>query len=270
MAALCSLAVRDSFRTSICCLLSENWFVRVSSFVCKASNSVSLRDSSCFTWPIWKRKKRWPKEKIIYTFLTKRTINSHNYQQTVWCSKPIPQNCEAFSYPEWKASKNLCHEQKIQGKRGGSNSINFSREILFNRVSLFLVMFQRTDQNHLFSRDKFLMKMKQNCNEKVPLPCNIRKDEIPTGLSQKHDVCFEVSNQRVSIHLSIYQSSLMLTEYVQTPLLFPPFTKSAFQSSKKYLLIYGSFLKQMQIYIKTTWKLFVELHFVERNFLDLI
>lgn len=118
MAALCSLAVRDSFRTSICCLLSENWFVRVSSFVCKASNSVSLRDSSCFTWPIWKRKKRRAKEKHnLYTFLTRITINSHNYQQTVWYSKLIPWNCEAFSYLEWKVSKHLCHEQKIQRKR---------------------------------------------------------------------------------------------------------------------------------------------------------
>lgn len=156
-------------------------------------------------------------------------------------------------------------------KLGGvSNNINFSRKVLFNRVSLFLVIFQRTDQNQLLSRDKFLMKMKQNCNEKVPLPYNVRKDHIPTGLFQKHVVCFEMSNQRVSVHLSIYQSSFTLTEYVKTPLLFPLFTKPAFQSSKKYLLIYESFLKQMQIYIKTTWKLFVELHFAESNFLDLI
>lgn len=52
MAALCSLAVRDSFSTSMCCLLSENWFVSVSSFVCRARSSVSFLDSSCFTWPI--------------------------------------------------------------------------------------------------------------------------------------------------------------------------------------------------------------------------
>lgn len=59
MAALCSFAVRDSLSTSICCLLSENWFVRVSNFVCKASNSVSFRDSSCFTWPIYRKNQVW-------------------------------------------------------------------------------------------------------------------------------------------------------------------------------------------------------------------
>lgn len=167
---------------------------------------------SVFTWQLLfhlTNLKKKEKEKIIYTFLRKITTNSHNYQQTVWYSKLIPWNCEDFSYLEWKASKNLCHEQKIQGKRGGSSSINFSGEVLFNRCSLFLVIFQRTDQNQLLS--KFLMKMEHNCNEKVPLPCNIRKDEIPTGLSQKPDGCFETASFRPSL---IYQSSLMLTEYV--------------------------------------------------------
>lgn len=65
MAALCSLAVRDSFSTSMCCLLSENWFVRVSSLVCKASSSVSFLDNSCFTWPIWKRKHNTVRKKEI-------------------------------------------------------------------------------------------------------------------------------------------------------------------------------------------------------------
>lgn len=55
MAARCSLAVRDSLRTSMCCLLSENWLVSVSSFVCRPKSSVSFLDRSCFTWSIWTR-----------------------------------------------------------------------------------------------------------------------------------------------------------------------------------------------------------------------
>lgn len=52
MAALCSLAVSDSFRTSTCCLLSENWLVRVSSLVLKANSSLSFRLRSCFACSI--------------------------------------------------------------------------------------------------------------------------------------------------------------------------------------------------------------------------
>lgn len=56
MAALCSLAVSDSLSTSMCCLQSEFWLLRVSSFVCKARSSDSFLESSCFSWSIWKTK----------------------------------------------------------------------------------------------------------------------------------------------------------------------------------------------------------------------
>lgn len=65
MAALCSLAVKDSFSTSMCCLLSENWFVSVSSFVCRAKSSVSFLESSCFTWPIYRKKRNAVRKKEI-------------------------------------------------------------------------------------------------------------------------------------------------------------------------------------------------------------
>lgn len=52
MAALCSLAVRDSLSTSMCCLQSEFWLLRVSSLVCKARSSDSFFESSCFSWSI--------------------------------------------------------------------------------------------------------------------------------------------------------------------------------------------------------------------------
>ncbi|TNN84311.1 hypothetical protein EYF80_005304 [Liparis tanakae] len=48
MAARCSLAVSDSFSTSICCLQSEFWLLTVSSLVCRASSSDSFFDNSCF------------------------------------------------------------------------------------------------------------------------------------------------------------------------------------------------------------------------------
>lgn len=54
MAALCSLAVSDSLSTSMCCLQSEFWLLRVSSFVCKARSSDSFFESSCFSWSICK------------------------------------------------------------------------------------------------------------------------------------------------------------------------------------------------------------------------
>lgn len=54
MAARCSLAVRDSLSTSICCLQSEFWLLRVSSFVCRASSSDSFFDNSCFSWSIYR------------------------------------------------------------------------------------------------------------------------------------------------------------------------------------------------------------------------
>lgn len=54
MAARCSLAVRDSLSTSICCLQSEFWLFRVSSFVCRANSSDSFFDNSCFSWSIYR------------------------------------------------------------------------------------------------------------------------------------------------------------------------------------------------------------------------
>lgn len=54
MAARCSLAVRDSLSTSICCLQSEFWLLRVSSFVCRANSSDSFFDNSCFSWSIYR------------------------------------------------------------------------------------------------------------------------------------------------------------------------------------------------------------------------
>lgn len=62
MAALCSLAVSDSLSTSMCCLQSEFWLLRVSSFVCKARSSDSFFESSCFSWSICKTMKS---QKII-------------------------------------------------------------------------------------------------------------------------------------------------------------------------------------------------------------
>lgn len=53
IAALCSLAVSDSLSTSTCCLLSENWLLRVSSLVLKANSSLSLRLRSCLACSIW-------------------------------------------------------------------------------------------------------------------------------------------------------------------------------------------------------------------------
>lgn len=58
MAARCSLAVRDSLSTSICCLQSEFWLFRVSSFVCRARSSDSFLDNSCFSWSICRRTKQ--------------------------------------------------------------------------------------------------------------------------------------------------------------------------------------------------------------------
>ena len=52
------------------------------------------------------------------------------------------------------------------------------QEGFFLTVHLFLATFQRTDQKQLLSRDKLLLK--QNCNEKVPLLCNVRTEKIPT------------------------------------------------------------------------------------------
>lgn len=58
MAARCSLAVRDSLSTSMCCLQSEFWLLRVSSFVCRANSSDSFLDNSCFSWSIYTHSKR--------------------------------------------------------------------------------------------------------------------------------------------------------------------------------------------------------------------
>lgn len=54
MAARCSLAVRDSLSTSICCLQSEFWLLSVSSFVCRANSSDSFFDNSCLSWSIYR------------------------------------------------------------------------------------------------------------------------------------------------------------------------------------------------------------------------
>lgn len=70
MAALCSLAVSDSLSTSMCCLQSEFWLLRVSSFVCKARSSDSFFESSCFSWSIcekWNYKKLEP-QLLLFTF----------------------------------------------------------------------------------------------------------------------------------------------------------------------------------------------------------
>lgn len=69
IAALCSFAASDSFSTSTCCLLSENWLVRVSSLVLKANSSLSLRLRSCFACSICsirKRKKKRKKSQFRY------------------------------------------------------------------------------------------------------------------------------------------------------------------------------------------------------------
>lgn len=58
MAALCSLAVSDSLSTSMCCLQSEFWLLRVSSLVCKARSSDSFFESSCFSWSICNGEKK--------------------------------------------------------------------------------------------------------------------------------------------------------------------------------------------------------------------
>lgn len=51
--ARCSLALSDSFSTSMCCLQSEFWLVSVSSLVCSACISDSFLFSSCFSCSIW-------------------------------------------------------------------------------------------------------------------------------------------------------------------------------------------------------------------------
>lgn len=51
--ARCSLALSDSFSTSMCCLQSEFWLVSVSSLVCRACISDSFLFSSCFSCSIW-------------------------------------------------------------------------------------------------------------------------------------------------------------------------------------------------------------------------
>lgn len=75
MAARCSLAVRDSLSTSICCLQSEFWLLRVSSFVCRASSSDSFLDNSCFSWSIYAHSKR--------CFVIKKKKGERK-QRTVW------------------------------------------------------------------------------------------------------------------------------------------------------------------------------------------
>lgn len=69
MAARCSLAVRDSLSTSICCLQSEFWLLRVSSFVCRANSSDSFFDNSCFSWSICR--------------CVKQTTSTTNYINTI-------------------------------------------------------------------------------------------------------------------------------------------------------------------------------------------
>lgn len=55
--ARCSLALSDSFSTSMCCLQSEFWLVSVSSLVCSACISDSFLFSSCFSCSIWQSRK---------------------------------------------------------------------------------------------------------------------------------------------------------------------------------------------------------------------
>lgn len=77
MAARCSLAVRDSLSTSICCLQSEFWLLRVSSFVCRANSSDSFLDNSCFSWSIYMQakwcfviKQRKMKQRTVWTLFS--------------------------------------------------------------------------------------------------------------------------------------------------------------------------------------------------------
>lgn len=105
-----------------------------------------------------------------------------------------PTELRSLSYLEWKAGKTLCHEQRTQGKREGSNVINFSREVLFKSGSFLLFIFQRTDQTQVLSRDDVLRKMKQNPNDKAPLACGVRAGEIPTGLSAAQCLLWNVKS----------------------------------------------------------------------------
>lgn len=91
MAARCSLAVRDSLSTSMCCLQSEFWLLRVSNFVCRASSSDSFFDNSCLSWSIY----RW--------ILNRGKVQVITY--TTECFAMMPCNCvcekkneEAFLY----------------------------------------------------------------------------------------------------------------------------------------------------------------------------
>lgn len=91
MAARCSLAVRDSLSTSICCLQSEFWLLRVSSFVCRANSSDSFFDNSCFSWSIYRCVKQ-----------TTSTTNYINSVTCVWHRKGVRKlffNSEVLSTP---------------------------------------------------------------------------------------------------------------------------------------------------------------------------
>lgn len=80
MAARCSLAVRDSFSTSICCLQSEFWLLRVSSFVCRASSSDSFFDNSCFSWSIYRHVRQPFTWALLYHHMCAR-VRQHGGKQ---------------------------------------------------------------------------------------------------------------------------------------------------------------------------------------------
>lgn len=87
MAALCSLAVRDSLSTSMCCLQSEFWLLRVSSLVCKARSSDSFFESSCFSWSICNRGKNrslisFPIHRCICNL---KDVNDHDNENSDTC-----------------------------------------------------------------------------------------------------------------------------------------------------------------------------------------
>lgn len=111
MAARCSLAVRDSLSTSICCLQSEFWLLRVSSFVCKASSSDSFFDNSCFSWsicPIHTKKNlltSWQLQDIS----TMTFLNTYVKSLRLWGQLWSPQNYKdistmTFLPPQWPHS----------------------------------------------------------------------------------------------------------------------------------------------------------------------
>lgn len=105
IAALCSLAASDSFSTSTCCLLSENWLVRVSSLVLKANSSLSFRLRSCFACSICSKKRR--KKKKMSQVLYNRGPNSS-------CLECVSICVSAFSFAfAWRSELTMSVQAQI-------------------------------------------------------------------------------------------------------------------------------------------------------------